>query len=466
MLDSLTVLIDTLAAGSLQNPGLALPVYALAGLASSLFPCIYPLIPITVGILQKRTGESEARWKHPLFYWLGTILAYGILGVLAAAGGGAFNLLMQNGVVILLTGFLFLFLAFVMMDWHPLSFTGSGNRLFQSASRRSGFFYTTLMGVGAGLVASACVAPALVTMLLFIAQSESTGHFLLNLGYGGILSASFGVGIGVPFFLAGILGSRLARPGRWMNYVKVSFALLIVLAALYQIHKGFFVLGYANMEIYTILLGLGLIALAAILGLRPPATSDRPALTRFLFALFALALGAGAVVRGVGWGAALSSPPEGTVEDKKQEETWSREEWKRRESKVEKEVIAGLIFYRDETFARQKAKAEGRALFVDFYADWCTNCKDFYRLVERDSRLKGSLSRAVILKIKDTDPVFPRYQEDPAYPELNIGLPFFLVFAPDGSLHWRTSNYRDREGMIRAIQEAAPSSRDLSPSVQ
>ncbi|MCB1316748.1 MAG: sulfite exporter TauE/SafE family protein, partial [Leptospiraceae bacterium] len=251
MLDELTVLIETWAGSSLAVPYIAVPVYMLAGLLSSAFPCVYPLIPITVGFIQNRTQPEESRWKHPLLYWLGTILAYTLLGLIAAAGGGAFNTLMQNGIVILGTAFLFLFLAAVTVDWFPLTW-GTGDRLMHRAAGHSGMLFTVLMGLAAGFVASACVAPALVTMLLFIAKNAATdgGLSLGGILYGGLLSLSFGVGIGVPFFAAGVAGTRLPKSGGWMSLIKHSFAILIFLFALYQMFKGFSVLGWDAMDIY------------------------------------------------------------------------------------------------------------------------------------------------------------------------------------------------------------------------
>ena len=168
MFESLNQLL-ALAEGSLSNPATAVPVYVLAGLASSLFPCVYPLIPVTAGFLQNRQRAGQTRWLHPLVYWSGTVLSYTILGLVAAIGGGAFNIFLQNGYVILGMGLLFLFLTFVMLDWVPLNWS-AGDRLMHRAAAYGGLFFTLLMGVVAGLVASACVAPALVTMLVFIAR--------------------------------------------------------------------------------------------------------------------------------------------------------------------------------------------------------------------------------------------------------------------------------------------------------
>lgn len=463
MLDQASIAMDQLVQSSLHDPLLAFPVYILAGLLSSTFPCVYPLIPVTVGFLQKRSTTERGKWMHPLFYWLGTVSMYAILGLGASIGGGAFNSIMQNGVVIVGTGFLFLFLAFAIMDWFPLQFSG-GQKLMEEARSRSGYSFTFAMGLGAGLIASACVAPALVTMLLFIAQTSASGTIELStVLYGSGLSAAFGIGIGTPLLLAGIIGARLPRSGGWMNYAKYLFALLILFAALYQFEKGFRVLGYTFMDIMLILGGLALIAFAAILGLKPPERSDRPALTGFIFALFALVIGSGIVIKGIAFSEkkqssaeksrslssfALTGPSESLYTDPKQ--------IKSLEPDVKKEVISGVTFYRDTRFARSISFLENKPLFIDFYADWCTNCKDFYRLIGENEKLKHALQNdAIVLKIKDTDPEFGTLMDHPDYQELNVGLPFFAVLNPAGEQTWKTTNYRDTDGMIQALQSRA-----------
>jgi len=430
MLDLFSNYANGLAQSSLADPVVAFPAYILAGFASSLFPCVYPLIPITVGFLQKRSEIDQSRWKHPLFYWLGTIIAYTSLGLVAAIGGGAFNAVMQNGLFILFTGILFLFLCFVLIDWFPFSI-GTGTGIVQRASRHSGLYFTTVMGFGAGFVASACVAPALVAMLLFIAKHAAGSDSLLSgIGYGAFLSAGFGIGIGIPFFVSGVLGARLPRSGNWMTLVKYFFALLIAVAGFYQMHKGFSVLGFENTNVYLIFFGIALIGGAVLLGLKPPEKNDRRALTLFFFALIALASGFGTIVRGFF--------PSQTGHPATVQATF--------------ETNGSLRFHRNPDSAFAEAKQKNLPVFIDFYADWCANCKDFYNLANKNRALNEALQGVVLLKIHDTDAAFAEYAKQDEFHEINIGLPFFAVMDPDETVLWKTTNYRDSDGMIAAIR--------------
>lgn len=442
MLESLTVFIEQTVQSSLGTAYIAIPVFLVAGVASSLFPCYYPLIPVTAGFLQKRSEEGEARWKHPLIYWAGTVITYAILGSLAALGGGAFNTIMQSGPVILLTGFLFLYLAAAMMDWASLTF--GAERFMQKASGHSGATFTLFMGMGAGLIASACVAPALVALLVFIAEAAAReGLSAATIGYGSLLSTAYGVGIGLPLFTVGVIGASLPKSGGWMLTVKYSFATLIGIVAVFQLIQGFTVMGFSTMEINLILFGLALLIAGALLGLKPPETSDRPAVTKFAFALIFVILGASLTFSGINFfsESATSSGANGAMGSNPDEEIF--------------EEVGNLHFHRNPNPAFEQARTEGKPIFVDFYADWCSNCKDFERLALRDERLNNALSEVVLIKIHDVDPVFDEYMNDPKYPELRIGLPFYIVFTPDGDFHWKSSNYRDTEGMIQALNEAA-----------
>lgn len=62
---------------------------ALGGLLSGLLPCVYPLYPITAGILKTRV--SKHKWSHPLVYYFGLALMYAIFGLIAGVSGGVFN---------------------------------------------------------------------------------------------------------------------------------------------------------------------------------------------------------------------------------------------------------------------------------------------------------------------------------------------------------------------------------------
>lgn len=461
MLETITASLDGLLSSLMDQPSASpitsLAIYVAAGLASSLFPCYYPLIPITAGFLRRRAqpatgqgGESSTRnqntpfataqkndplWLHPLLYWLGTVLLYLLFGLVAASGGQALSRIMQSGWVILAFGVVFLYLTLAMLDLVPLGLDRARTLVDKAASRR-GLFFTLLMGMAAGLAASACVSPALVTILLFIAKQSSSGG---SVGFGMALAVAYGAGLGIPLFLSGVLGAKLPQSGRWMNPVKYAFAAVIYLAAFLQLEKGFVVLGVPPahalllLSYFTGFSLLFLFALPRIFRKKMQAGQVDPMRFRTLQAgaIFVLLI--------------VFSLPFLLV---------------REERNLDDAALAGVteqvgsvVFHRHPNEAFARAAEEGRPVFIDFYADWCTNCKDFSRLIETDKTLAAGLNEAVPLKIYDTDAAFERFAE--SYPELNVGLPFFLVLRPDQTLIFKTTNYRDGAGMIQAIRSHA-----------
>src|SRR5712664_4418131 len=80
---------ELLGAGRLWLGG---AVVCLGGLLTALTPCVYPLIPITIGVFGAR--KAEGRGKSVLLtssYVLGMAAVFTILGVVAARTGQAFG---------------------------------------------------------------------------------------------------------------------------------------------------------------------------------------------------------------------------------------------------------------------------------------------------------------------------------------------------------------------------------------
>ena len=447
MIDTISVFIDSLLASFGQptsNIAASVAVYSLAGLASALFPCYYPLIPVTAGFLRRRSQyadndahfpkarKNDPLWLHPLVYWLGTVVLYLFFGLAAASGGQALSKMMQNGWVILLFGIVFLYLTLAMLDLVPLGFD-KAQSLVSKAASRSGLSFTFLMGMAAGLAASACVSPALVTILLFIAQQSSTGG---SVATGMVLAVAYGAGLGLPLFFAGVLGAKLPKSGKWMNPVKYMFAAIIYVAAFLQIEKALVVLGLGEDQSAIILYYFTGFSVLLLFGLpwlfRSKIKSASMNIIRFkrmqavsVFALLAL----------------MTLPFLIT-----QTKTHIAED----DALLDQfEQVGKVRFYRHPGQAFDEAKQSGKAVFIDFYADWCANCKDFSRMVETNNELADGLNHSIPLKIYDTDPAFDRFAE--IYGELNVGLPFFLVLRHNQLLIFKTTNYRDTKGMLEAI---------------
>ena len=121
------------------------------------------------------------------------------------------------------------------------------------------------------------------------------------------------------------------------------------------------------------------------------------------------------------------------------------------ESGKDAEITDNLKWFRNKEEAYSVAKSQNKKVFIDFYADWCTNCKEFAKLAISNPELNASLSQAVLLKIYDTDPDFKNYANDKGLSELQIGLPFFLITDSNATVLYKTTDYLQTKEMIKVL---------------
>ncbi len=222
------------------NPFVALPLLFLAGVLTSLTPCVYPMIPITAAIVggQAVDGTPQPRRQTvalTLAYVVGLALVYSALGLFAGLSGTMFGAVSTNPWLYFAMANVLVLSALAMLDVVPIRHpTG----LLQSAAtagtggRVTGAF---VMGAMSGLVAAPCSAPVMAFVLTWVSTTRSAA-----LGFGYLFAFSLGMCtllVAVGLF-AGTVG-RLPRAGTWMVWVKRGFALLMLgVAEWYLIEMG------------------------------------------------------------------------------------------------------------------------------------------------------------------------------------------------------------------------------------
>lgn len=214
-----------------NSPFLRLVTIYILGLLMSLTPCIYPMIPITVGILQTSTQASLFRnFLLAGSYTMGIATTFAVLGLLAASGGSAFGSIMGNIYFVLFLVTFLAYLAFSMLGFYdmyvPRFMQSSGNHKV-NGSYLSAFAF----GAISGSAASPCLSPGLGLVFTIVA---ALGSKLLGFVY----LFMFGLGVGTPLLIIGTFSNALnvvPRAGLWMVEVKKLFGLLLLSMCFYYL---------------------------------------------------------------------------------------------------------------------------------------------------------------------------------------------------------------------------------------
>ncbi len=230
-------LIDRLQAALSENIYYAFLIAFLAGILTSFTPCIFPMIPITISILG-HDAEKNSRVENLLrsiLYVLGIAFTYSLLGVLAALTGNLFGSALSNKYVLIGMVLLFFIMALSMWGVFELQVPAFIRNKFGIAKTKHGYFGIFVTGLFAGIVASPCVGPVLVSILSYVSTTKDA-----LLGFG--LLFTYAIGLGLIFIIIGLFGqflSLLPRSGAWMNKIKFVLGLLMVLTGLYYLRLAF-----------------------------------------------------------------------------------------------------------------------------------------------------------------------------------------------------------------------------------
>jgi thiol:disulfide interchange protein DsbD len=226
-----------------SNPALALPAVFAGGVLTSLTPCIYPMIPITVSIVGGQTARSDAeggaaqsRWRTvalTLSYVVGLALVFALLGLVAGLSGTLFGSISTNPWLYFAMANLLILFALAMLDVLPVRVPQVVLQRASEAGRSGGVAGSFAMGAVSGLVAAPCGAPVMAAVLTWVSLTKSA--FL-----GFIYLFVFSLGMTTLLVVVGLstgLLTRLPRAGVWMIWVKRGFALVMLAVAEYYLIK-------------------------------------------------------------------------------------------------------------------------------------------------------------------------------------------------------------------------------------
>lgn len=221
------------------QPLLALALLFGAGVLTSLTPCIYPMIPITVGVITGTAGDDAPRSRViglTLAYVTGLALLYAVAGLIAGLTGQLFGTLAASVWTRLLVAALLALFGLAMLDVFPV---GAPRRLVEWAGNLKGGSYPAVFALGAtsGLVAAPCGAPAFAAVLTWVSTTGSAALGFLYLFV-------FALGMTAVLFVVGVstgAASRLPKAGSWTAWVKKAAGLIMLGMSAYYVYQSWLV---------------------------------------------------------------------------------------------------------------------------------------------------------------------------------------------------------------------------------
>jgi thiol:disulfide interchange protein DsbD len=359
----------------------------LSGLALNTTPCVYPIIPITIGFFANQgEGRLSRTFRMALLYVLGMATTYSVLGVIASLTKGFFGAALQNPFVLIFLALLMVCLALSMFGLYEFRMPRFLSQLVSRGTQSSGGMLGALMmGLTMGIVAAPCIGPFVLGLLVHVGTKGDPV-------YGFFLFFVLSMGLGLPYLILGTFSGslrRLPRSGLWMVTVRRIF--------------GF------------VLLGMALYFLLPLLG-----NSSRYVFIAFFFlsALFFLFFEAtwakspqfAWIVRLIGLGA-LAAAVFFIIPEKR---------------------IDKISWQPYSTNALEKARREGKAVIIDTYADWCIPCKELDKFTFSNPSVQTEAEAFVTLKLNLTRPAAGS-DAVAAKDQFGIqGVPTLLFLSPSG----------------------------------
>ncbi|UXI00982.1 cytochrome c biogenesis protein CcdA [Photobacterium sp. TY1-4] len=199
----------------------------LAGLLTSLTPCVYPMLPITVSVVGSQAKSQAQAAVLSSAYVLGLSLVYALLGMLAASTGQLFGAVASHPLTLMGVALLCLLMAGWMLGWIRLPQLDLG--IPSGSAIRHPLLGTFVAGACSGLVMAPCTSPVLGMLLMYVASAGDPY-------WAALLMFVFAIGMSALLVLAGCLSGALTimpRSGPWMNGVKWLMASLMAGSGLY-----------------------------------------------------------------------------------------------------------------------------------------------------------------------------------------------------------------------------------------
>ena len=358
-----------------------LAVFFGFGLLLAFTPCVLPMVPILSGLIVGQGPDVTTRRAFTLsaVFVLAMALTYTIAGVVVAMLGHNLQATFQHPAVLIGFSIIFVALALAMFGFYELQMpAGLQTRMTALSNRQQAgtWIGAGTMGVFSALIVGPCVAAPLAAALIVIGATGDPVR-------GGAALFALSLGMGAPLLAFGASAGRLLpRAGAWMETIKNLFGILLLGVAIWMLERIVPPAGALAMW-------AGLFFLAAVFlgALDPLAAGAGPGrrLAKGL-GLMGLLYGAVLLVGAAAGGSSLWQPLAGLGAPGQVAQPAAAANFRMVKSvaDLEREL--------------REAGAAGRTVMLDFYADWCVDCKRMERYTFPEADVQAALDGKVLLK--------------------------------------------------------------------
>lgn len=392
---------------SFENKGLLLSLLIVffGGLALNLTPCVYPLIPITIGYFGGQTeGRTSKLFVLGLFYMLGLALTYSTVGVITALSGAMFGALLQQPIVIIFICLIFIALSLSMFGVYEFKLPDSWSA--KAGGAKSGVAGAFFMGLTMGIVAAPCIGPFVLSLVTVVATK---GDAL----YGFVMFFTLALGLGLPYLFLALFSGKLKalpRAGLWMEAVKHIFGFIMIAMAIY----------YAGpllpKEVNHYLLPVYGILVAIFLVFFDKTANANKGFVKFktIFSVLIVAVSVYAL--------------------------WPTKE-------------VSIAWQPFEQTAFNEAKGGGEKIIIDFSAEWCVPCRELDAQTFSDEKVIDASKDFKAFKADMTKT--GSEETEKLRKEFNvIGVPTVLIFDSKGNEVKRITGFVNAEEFLKMMNEA------------
>ncbi len=361
--------------------------FFLGGLAMAFTACMYPMIPILSSIIvgQGEKVTTRSAFIMSLVYVEAMALTFGAMGLIVSMISDSFNIqaYFQSPIILIPFTLIFVALAFSMFGFFTIQLPASlQGKLSQISNEQKGgnLVGVGIMGVLSALIIGPCAGPIIIGALTLAAKDG-------DMWLGFLSMFTLGNGLGLPLLIIGTTGGKfLPKAGTWMDIVKYTAGVILLAIAILMLERVSFISTTIIMMLWAVLFIVSGVYLGALEQIKEGA-SGWIKLWKGL-GLFIIIYGFIVMLGGLTGARNVNDPMHGSA---------FMGGGGSGPSQTQHLVFKRIKSASDLQATLAQAKASGKYVMLDFYADWCTYCKAYEDYVFSDPKVQAVLNKNFIV---------------------------------------------------------------------